>query len=72
MMSAFKGASDEYTDANCLHGDPLFNGNLFGTNVHPMETIFMKTSRGIAPEVLKALTDWTEHVGYSSWDKCRF
>lgn len=71
MMTAFKGAADEYTNANCVHGDPVYSHNVFGTNVHPMETIFIKTARGGSPEVLKTLTDWAEYVGYSSWDRCR-
>ena len=49
---------DEYWD-ECAHhpGDQLANGAYFGTNIHPYETLFFKTNRGIDPPLLTAMTN---------------
>jgi hypothetical protein len=72
MMTAWKGAANEYTPDNCIHGDPLWNDLHFGINVSPEETMFMKTSsiRAVAPKTLERVTQWSNYAGYSSWDNC--
>ncbi|CAD6440023.1 16725300-4642-46ba-b890-d2acf0ccf584 [Sclerotinia trifoliorum] len=52
-------------------GDVLYDGGYFGINVHPFETIFMKTNRNIGPVALEKLTDWMEGSRFSSYDYCK-
>lgn len=52
-------------------GDLLFEGAYFGTNVHPFETIFMKTNRGIGEVALEKLTSWMKGSKFSSYDYCK-
>ncbi|KXJ92026.1 hypothetical protein Micbo1qcDRAFT_183379 [Microdochium bolleyi] len=58
MMSSWSAMpGDTYWDECGYHpGDPLMNGAYFGTNVHPYETLFFKTNRGIDPALLKMMT----------------
>ncbi|KAG4034388.1 hypothetical protein MFRU_003g03540 [Monilinia fructicola] len=49
-------------------GDVLYDGGYFGINVHPFETIFMKTNRNIGPVALDHLTSWMKGSGFSSYD----
>lgn len=51
-------------------GDVLYDGGYFGINVHPFETIFMKTNRNIGPVALEKLTSWMEGSRFSSYDYC--
>lgn len=48
---------DTYWDDCGNHqGDPtLHDGAYFGTNIHPYETVFFKSNRGLAPELLKLM-----------------
>lgn len=71
MMSAFYSDEDyiEHCDSGG-NGDVLWNGMYFGTNVHPYETIFMKTNRDIDPVLIDKLTNWKKGEGYSSYDHC--
>lgn len=71
MMSAFY--SDEKYIDHCDsggNGDVLWNGRYFGANVHPYETIFMKTNRDIDPVLIDKLTSWKTGEEYSSYDYC--
>lgn len=71
MMSAFY--SDEKYIDHCDsggNGDVLWNGRYFGANVHPYETIFMKTNRDIDPVLIDKLTSWKTGENYSSYDYC--
>lgn len=72
MMSAFHSDKDyiDHCDSGG-NGDVLWNGKYFGTNVHPYETIFMKTNRDIDPVLIEKLTKWKEGEKYSSYDHCR-
>ena len=57
-------------------GDVLFNGQYFGGNVHPYETVFMKANRDVDPTTLNLLTEWhregsaNDGNGGGSWDVC--
>lgn len=71
MMSAFY--SDEKYIDHCDsggNGDVLWNGKYFGANVHPYETIFMKTNRDIDPVLIDKLTNWKSGEEYSSFNYC--
>ena len=71
MMSAFY--SDEHYIDHCDsggNGDVLWNGRYFGANVHPYETIFMKTNRDIDPVLIDKLTAWKSGEEYSSYNYC--
>lgn len=50
--------------------DPQSDGNYGGGSIHPFETIFIKTNRGISPELIDSLTSWTDEMGYSSYKQC--
>lgn len=71
MMSAFHG--DELYEEHCdgsENGDVLWDHKYYGTNVHPYETIFMKSNRDIDPVLMEKLTGWHEGANYSSYDVC--
>ncbi|KAI1505282.1 hypothetical protein F5X99DRAFT_368890 [Biscogniauxia marginata] len=71
MMSAFQGM--EYIEQCDKHPvDLLFNGNYFGTNIHPYETMFIKANRNIDPVTLDLLTSLHLSKGEGrSWELCR-
>jgi hypothetical protein len=71
MMAVFRSDKDyvEHCDTGG-NGDVLWQGKYFGTNVHPFETVFMKTNRDIEPVLIDHLTEWTDKSGYSSYDYC--
>ncbi|KAK7735316.1 hypothetical protein SLS53_007547 [Cytospora paraplurivora] len=71
MMTAYHGIANY--SAVCdpqQHGDLLFNGKYFGTNVHPYETVFAKANRDIDPVLIQRLSDWQWASGWKSWDSC--
>jgi hypothetical protein len=71
MMSAFH--SDPEYAAHCDtggNGDVLWEGKYFGTNVHPFETVFMKTNRDLDPVLMERLTGWADKAEYTSYDYC--
>lgn len=72
MMAMFH-ADEENFVAHCdttVNGDLLFNNKYAGTNVHPYETIFQKTNRGVDPITVQRLTEWHDQRNYSSYDFC--
>ena len=73
MMSAYHGQSREDYENTCVQtGDvywPAENG-YWGTDIHPFDTLFAKTNRGVAPTTLEKLTEWMDGRGYSSYDFC--
>ena len=76
MMSAFHGKQndgDRYENEcdSRENGDVLWDKEYYGTNVHPYETIFLKSNRDIDPVGLERLTEWTRGRGYSSYQYCR-
>lgn len=50
--------------------DPQSEGNYGGGSVHPFETMFIKTNRGLSPALIESLTEWTDSMGYSSYEQC--
>lgn len=71
MMTAYHAKKTFIED--CLkdgNSDTLWNGKYYGTNVHPYETVFMKSNRDIDPVLMSRLTEWTDGIGYSSYDHC--
>lgn len=71
MMSAYHSSETYEEECNSNeNGDVLFDKKYFGTNVHPFETVFMKTNRDIDPIGLARLTQWTKGRKYSSYDYC--
>lgn len=62
MMAAFHQDTNTdlqaYCNASGGKGDVLSNGAYFGFNIHPYETIFMKTNRFIDPVAISKLTEW--------------
>jgi len=71
MMNAYHG-SKNYEDEcdSSVNGDVLTDHAYFGTNVHPYETIFLKSNRNIDPVNLEKMTEWVTGSGYSSYDYC--
>lgn len=56
---------------NCTSSDFFHENGYFGFNVHPFETIFMKSKRGIDEVMLGNLTEWVDGSGYDSAEHCR-
>lgn len=71
MMNAYH-SSEKYEEEcdTSRNGDVLTDHAYFGTNVHPYETIFLKSNRDIDPTNLEKMTEWVEGSGYSSYDYC--
>lgn len=71
MMGAYHSSKDYEKECDTTHnGDVLTDHAYYGTNVHPYETIFLKTNRGIDPDNLKKMTEWENGSQYSSYDYC--
>lgn len=50
--------------------DPQAEGGYDGANIHPYESMFIKTNRGISPRLIDNLSKWTDESRYSSYDQC--
>ncbi|KUJ18929.1 uncharacterized protein LY89DRAFT_582689, partial [Mollisia scopiformis] len=50
--------------------DPQGNGAYDGINIHPFETMFIKTNRGIDPRALALHTGWMDRSSFTSYDYC--
>ncbi len=50
--------------------DPMGEGAYDGASIHPFETLFFKTNRGITPRLLEVMTGWIDKMKYSSYDYC--
>lgn len=50
--------------------DPQSEGKYGGGSIHPFETMFIKTNRGLSPVLIESLTEWTDSMGYSSFEQC--
>ncbi|KAG9239364.1 hypothetical protein BJ875DRAFT_448537 [Amylocarpus encephaloides] len=74
MMSGFHGVGDGSLEAYeniCVDvGDILWQNKYYGINIHPFETIFIKSNRNIAPLTLERHSEWVRASGYSSYDHC--
>ncbi|EKD13546.1 hypothetical protein MBM_08264 [Drepanopeziza brunnea f. sp. 'multigermtubi' MB_m1] len=70
MLANFQSEPD-YAYENCtVNGEFLYDGAYYGFSVHPFETIFIKTNRGISPKLIDQHTEWVDASGYSSYDVC--
>jgi len=54
----------------CQDEDFFHEGAYYGFNVHPYETIFMKSARHMQEALLGNLTEWVDGSGYSSYETC--
>ena len=71
MLQVYQTQKD-YKFADCQDNvDYLFNNNYYGFNVHPFETLFVKTHRGVDSNMINIPSDWVDASGYSSYDACR-
>jgi len=72
MMSAYHGIErfEEVCDSR-ENGDVFWDKKYFGTNVHPFETVFIKSNRGADPVGLERHSEWSKGRGYSSYDFCK-
>lgn len=50
--------------------DPQGEDAYDGVNIHPFETVFFKTNRGISPRLVDLMTGWVDQMDYSSYDYC--
>lgn len=50
--------------------DPQSEGAYDGASIHPYESVFIKTNRGINPVLIENLSKWTDEIGYSSYGQC--
>jgi len=73
MMTAYHAAEnyEDICDKRRETADVLWEGEYFGINVHPFETVFIKSNRDVDPVTTDRLTEWTEKRKYSSYDFCK-
>ena len=69
VMMAMGNSYEGWVDV-CANGDITVTGAYDGTNIHPYETMFVKTKRGADPKTLELLTKWHDGSNYSSYDYC--
>ena len=69
VMMAMGNSYEGWVD-DCAQGDVTVPGAYGGTNIHPYETMFVKTKRGADPKMLELLTKWHNGSNYSSYDYC--
>jgi hypothetical protein len=69
VMMAMGNSYDGWVDV-CANGDVTVAGAYDGTNIHPYDTMFVKTKRGTDPKTLELLTQWHDGSNYSSYNYC--
>jgi hypothetical protein len=69
VMMAMGNSYEGWVDV-CANGDVTVPGAYDGTNIHPYDTMFVKTKRGADPKILELLTRWHDGSNYSSYDYC--
>lgn len=52
-------------------GDISIEGPYLGINVHPFETVSIKTNRYIDSAALEKLTNWMKGSKFTSYDQCK-
>jgi hypothetical protein len=71
MLSIFQ-TEKNYKYIDCKNPDDfLFQDSYFGFNVHPYETLFVKSHRGVEDNMLEKLSAWQDMSGYTSYDTCK-
>lgn len=71
LMTAYAGARNP--GAYCRAGqldDVLYDGQYYGSNVHPYELVFMKANRDIDPVLLEKMTEWHLSRDMDSFTTC--
>lgn len=74
LMTAFELSAGGDIEEYCRVGqfeDVLYDGKYYGSNVHPYETVFLKSNRLIDSVLLTDFTDWHMKNSFSSWDTCK-
>ena len=73
MMAAYHAAEnyEDICEKRRDKADVLWEGRYFGVNVHPFETVFIKSNRDVDTLTIDRLTQWTKKRGYSSYDYCK-
>lgn len=71
MMTAYAPAIDpkDYCETG-QHSDILYDGQYYGSNLHPYETVFIKANRNIDPTLLSKMTEWHLELPSDSWTAC--
>jgi hypothetical protein len=69
VMMAMGNSYEGWVDV-CANGDVTVPGAYDGTNIHPYETMFVKTKRGADAKTLRLLTKWHDGSNISSYDYC--
>jgi hypothetical protein len=69
-----KFQTDPDYEAHCARlgeFDPnAFEGAYDGISIHPFETLFVKTNRGLDERLLVLQTGWMDRSNFSSYDYC--
>ncbi|KAM0280999.1 hypothetical protein ACHAQH_003728 [Verticillium albo-atrum] len=63
-------SAEEYCKAHPDSGDVLWDKKYFGGNVHPYETVFVKTNRNVDKEFMAVLTEWHLRQEINSFATC--
>lgn len=73
MMTSFSTEKGIREYCRSIEGvyDVQYDKHYFGINLHPYETVFYKTNRGIDPTVVDRFTEWQTKRGFSSWELCK-
>ena len=71
MLMKFQTEPDYIAHCSRLGAwDPQGEGAYDGASIHPFETLFLKTNRGISPRLVELMTEWMDQMNYSSFDYC--
>lgn len=62
--------SNETYAQTCMHSDMNHEGEYYGINLNPFETIFQKANRGYNNQTLELYTKWYDDMGYDSYKVC--
>lgn len=72
MMAAFHQVKD--IDSYCLAmpdvGDVMLNNHYFGSNLHPYDTVFLKTNRNLDKAEYVRLSEWHLKRNVTAYDLC--
>lgn len=72
LMTAYASATSPQD--YCKNGqfeDILYDHKYYGSNVHPYETVYIKSNRNIDQVLLDKMTEWHLSWNISSWDSCK-
>lgn len=69
MLTKFKAGGYDGCEGHA-RTDAMVGKEYDGADVHPYETIFIKTNRNIDPILLDNISKWTNQINYNSSDFC--